>query len=304
MQEEGIGFVCVEDARYPQKLRRISATPYALYYIGRLPDETRKSVAIVGARTRSAYGSQITGKLARALAQNRMDIISGMAMGIDADAHSGALEENGDTYAVLGCGVDVCYPKRNRYLYEKMQDRGGILSEYPPGTPPLPGYFPQRNRIIAGLADYVIVMEARKKSGSLITADYAMEQGKEVYALPGRVTDALSEGTNHLIQQGAGIFVSVEDFLQELQLQPQNITTQIDFRKNLLEKRRIVGVCFIRFLSGGSWNPDRKKSLWSGRNSAGFREAGTERVHSGDHSELLYKNNLDDIRSTKWQSIW
>lgn len=101
------------------KLRRISATPYALYYIGRLPEETRKSVAIVGARTRSAYGSQITGKLARALAQNRMDIISGMAMGIDADAHSGALEENGDTYAVLGCGVDVCYPKRNRYLYEK-----------------------------------------------------------------------------------------------------------------------------------------------------------------------------------------
>ena len=166
LQGEGIGFVCVEDARYPQKLRRISATPYALYYIGRLPEETRKSVAIVGARTRSAYGSQITGKLARALAQNRMDIISGMAMGIDADAHSGALEENGDTYAVLGCGVDVCYPKRNRYLYEKMQDRGGILSEYPPGTPPLPGYFPQRNRIIAGLADYVIVMEARKKSGS------------------------------------------------------------------------------------------------------------------------------------------
>lgn len=93
-----------------------------------------------------------------------MDIISGMAMGIDADAHSGALEENGDTYAVLGCGVDVCYPKRNRYLYEKMQDRGGILSEYPPGTPPLPGYFPQRNRIIAGLADYVIVMEARKRA--------------------------------------------------------------------------------------------------------------------------------------------
>lgn len=97
----------------------------------------------------------------------------------------------------------------------------------------------------------------KKKSGSLITADYAMEQGKEVYALPGRVTDALSEGTNHLIQQGAGIFVSVEDFLQELQLQPQNITTQIDFRKIFL-KRRIVGVCFIRFLSGGSWNPDRK----------------------------------------------
>jgi len=180
-----------------------------------------------------------------------MDIISGMAMGIDADAHSGALEENGDTYAVLGCGVDVCYPKRNRYLYEKMQDRGGILSEYPPGTPPLPGYFPQRNRIIAGLADYVIVMEARKKSGSLITADYAMEQGKEVYALPGRVTDALSEGTNHLIQQGAGIFVSVEDFLQELQLQPKNITTQIDFRKNLLEKDESLVYALLDFYPVG-----------------------------------------------------
>ena len=230
LQEAGIGFVCVEDARYPQKLRRILAAPYALYYIGRLPEETRKSVAIVGARTRSAYGSQITGKLAGALAQNRMDIISGMAMGIDADAHSGALEENGDTYAVLGCGVDVCYPKGNRHLYEKIQERGGILSEYPPGTSPLPGYFPQRNRIIA---------------------DYAMEQGKEVYALPGRVTDALSEGTNHLIQQGAGILVSVEDFLQELQLQPKNIATQIDFRKNLLEKDESLVYALLDFYPVG-----------------------------------------------------
>lgn len=113
------------------------------------------------------------------------------------------------------------------------------------------GIFPQRNRIIAGLADYVIVMEARKKSGSLITADYAMEQGKEVYALPGRVTDALSEGTNHLIQQGAGIFVSVEDFLQELQLQPQNIMTQIDFRKNLLEKDESLVYALLDFYPVG-----------------------------------------------------
>ena len=131
-----------------------------------------------------------------------------------------------------------------------------------------------------------------------------MEQGKEVYALPGRVTDALSEGTNHLIQQGAGIFVSVEDFLQELQLQPKNITTQIDFRKNLLEKDESLVYALLDFYPVGLGTLIEKKSLWSGRNSAGFREAGTERVHSGDHSELLYKNNLDDIRSTKWQSIW
>ena len=251
LQELGIGFVSMEDPQYPEKLRCIASAPYALYYIGGLPEETRRRVAIVGARTRSAYGSQLTGKLAKALAKNQIDVISGMAMGIDADAHDGDLEGGGDTYAVLGCGVDVCYPKRNLHLYEKIKRNGGILSEYPPGTPPLPGYFPQRNRVISGLADYVIVMEARKKSGSLITADYAMEQGKEVYALPGRITDALSEGTNHLIQQGAGILVSVEDFLQELQLQAGNIATQIDFKKNLLEKDESLVYALLDFYPVG-----------------------------------------------------
>lgn len=251
LQEKGIGFVSMEDSRYPEKLRCIPAAPYALYYTGRLPQENKKRVAIVGARTRSAYGSQLTTRLAKALAQNQIDVISGMALGIDADAHAGALEGNGDTYAVLGCGVDVCYPRGNRYLYEKIEKQGGILSEYPPKTPPLPAYFPQRNRIISGLADYVIVMEARKKSGSLITADYAMEQGKEVYALPGRVTDTLSEGTNHLIQQGAGILLSVEDFLQELQLQAANIVTQIDFKKNLLEKDESLVYALLDFYPVG-----------------------------------------------------
>ena len=246
MQEHGIEFIPFFSKEYPPGLAEIPDPPFALFVKGTCPG-AKKKAAIVGARGCSGYGEHYTREFAEVLAAAGVDIISGMAMGIDADAHSGALEENGDTYAVLGCGVDVCYPKRNRYLYEKMQDRGGILSEYPPGTPPLPGYFPQRNRIIAGLADYVIVMEARKKSGSLITADYAMEQGKEVYALPGRVTDALSEGTNHLIQQGAGIFVSVEDFLQELQLQPQNIMTQIDFRKNLLEKDESLVYALLDF---------------------------------------------------------
>lgn len=251
LQENGIRFVSMEETSYPQKLRCIHTPPYALYYIGHLPDENRKQVAIVGARKRSGYGGQMTQRLAEALARSGADVISGMALGIDTDAHQGALAGEGETYAVLGCGVDFCYPQRNRYLYEKILAKGGILSEYPPGTKPYPAFFPQRNRIISGLSDYVVVMEAEKKSGSLITADYAMEQGREVYALPGRVTDPLSEGTNHLIQQGAGILVSVEDFLKEIRLETVNIVTQLDFRKNLLEKDESLVYALLDFYPVG-----------------------------------------------------
>ena len=236
LMESGAGFVSWEDDAYPEKLKIIAHAPYALYYVGKLPDESRKRVAIVGARGRSAYGSQVAGKLAKRLAEAKVDVISGMALGIDTDSHFGALDGKGDTYAVLGCGVDVCYPKSNQRLYEKITMCGGILSEYALHTPPLPAYFPQRNRIIAGLADYTVVIEARLKSGSLITADYAMEQAREVYALPGRITDELSQGCNHLIQQGAGVFVSVEDFLKEMRISGNFAEGQMDFRKNLLEK--------------------------------------------------------------------
>ena len=167
-------------------------------------------------------------------------MISGMAYGIDTDGHKGALDGGGQTFAVLGCGADVCYPKRNAYLYEKIQKEGGILSEFAPKTQPLPAYFPQRNRIIAGLSDYTVVIEARLKSGSLITADYAVEQGREVYALPGRVTDALSQGCNALIQQGAGVITSVEEFLGELHLDTGNTVSQTNFHKLLLEKDEVL----------------------------------------------------------------
>lgn len=236
LQARGISFVTLEDEEYPAKLKQIVAPPYALYYIGQLPAAPRRSVAIVGARGRSAYGSQVARALAKALAQAGVDVISGMALGIDTDGHMGALDGNGKTYAVLGCGVDVCYPRSNRFLYEKIPRSGGIISEFIPGTQPLPALFPQRNRIISGLSDYVVVIEARLKSGSLITADYAMEQAREVYALPGRITDELSQGCNHLIQQGAGVIVSVEDFLKEMKLSDVSTDVQMDFRKNLLEK--------------------------------------------------------------------
>jgi DNA processing protein len=143
-----------------------------------------------------------------------------MAQGVDSKAHEGALSvAGGETFALLGCGVDVVYPRQNRELYENMLDRGGIISEFPPGTPPRGANFPQRNRLISGLADIVLVVEAREKSGSLITADCALEQGRSIYALPGRVEDSLSCGCNRLIAQGAGIACSPDMLLEELRLE-------------------------------------------------------------------------------------
>lgn len=236
LMEQGIGFVSLEQSEFPEKVRHIPNPPYALYYVGKLPDENRKAVAIVGARTRSAYGSQVATELAKVLAQNGIQVISGLARGIDRDAHQGALEGGGDTYAVLGCGVNICYPKENRYLYNKMIETGGIISEYLPGTQPLAQQFPARNRIIAGFCNCVVVVEAKEKSGSLITADFAMEQGRDVYAVPGRICDSLSQGCNRLIKQGAGALISMEDFLSDLEILSEINYTQMDFRKNLLEK--------------------------------------------------------------------
>lgn len=236
LMEQGIGFVSKEQLEFPEKVRHIHNAPYALYYVGKLPDENRKTVAIVGARTRSAYGSQVASELAKTLAQKGIQVVSGLARGIDRDAHQGALDGGGDTYAVLGCGANVCYPSENKYLYHKMIENGGIISEYPPGTQPASGRFPARNRIIAGLSHCTVVVEAKEKSGSLITADFAMEQGRDVYAVPGRISDSLSQGCNRLIKQGAGALISIEDFLSDLEVLTEINYTQMDFRKNLLEK--------------------------------------------------------------------
>ena len=236
LMERGIGFVSKEQGEFPEKLKYIPNAPYALYYVGKLPEEKRKSIAIVGARGRSAYGSEVAKQLSKTLSLHGVQVISGLAKGIDGDAHKGALDGNGNTFAVLGCGVDVCYPKEHRYLYERIIETGGIISEYPPGTAPVAWQFPARNRIISGLSDCVVVIEAKEKSGSLITADFAMEQGRDVYALPGRITDPLSQGCNKLIKQGAGIVESVEDFMADLDILTERTYTQMDFRKNLLEK--------------------------------------------------------------------
>ena len=236
LMERGIGFVSIEQSNFPEKVRHISNPPYALYYVGNLPEENRKTVAIVGARARSAYGCQIAQELGKKLGEHGIQVVSGLARGIDRDAHQGTLDGGGNTYAVLGCGVDICYPKENKFLYQQMTQEGGIISEYPPGTQPLAQFFPARNRIIAGMSDCLVVVEAREKSGSLITADFAMEQGRDVYAVPGRIMDTLSQGCNYLIKQGAGVLLSVDDFLSDLEVLTDSSYVQMDFRKNILEK--------------------------------------------------------------------
>jgi len=216
--EKGIALVLFHDQVYPEKLKVISAPPYALYIKGQLPAAECFTAGIVGARRCSRYGETMAREIAGQLAANGVSIISGLARGIDGAAGRGALEAGGISYAVLGSGADICYPAEHIGLYMDLQKRGGIITEQPPGVPPLAYNFPARNRIISGLADAVIIIEAKTRSGSLITADMAMEQGKEVYALPGPVNSALSSGCNALIKQGAGIFISVEDFMQDVKI--------------------------------------------------------------------------------------
>lgn len=230
-KEQRIGFVTVYEKEYPESLKNISGMPYALFYKGNLLlEKDTLNIGIVGARRCSAYGETMTLKFAEHLAERGIHIISGMARGVDGIAHRGALNVSGRTCAVLGCGVDVCYPKEHRGLYEDIEHRGCLLSEYPPGTPPLGRNFPARNRIISGLSDLLLVMEAKEKSGSLITADMALEQGKDVYALPGNIENELSRGCNRLISQGAGILLGLEELVEELKISGK-ISEKVESRK-------------------------------------------------------------------------
>lgn len=229
LSEMGITFLSQEDADYPMRLRHIPDAPYGLFYKGKLPEEQDASVAVIGARECSQYGSYVASELGKYLGGKGIQIISGMARGIDGISQEAALTAGGTSFGVLGCGVDICYPAQNRRLYDRLVARGGVLSIYPPGTQPMPQLFPPRNRIVSGLADAVVVIEARNKSGTLITVDMALEQGKEVFVVPGRITDSLSSGCNKLIKQGAGILLSPQDFWEEINI--------------LLEKKRETHGC-------------------------------------------------------------
>ena len=209
-------FVTLEDDNYPEKLRMIFDKPYGLYYVGKLPDFS-KTVSIVGARRCSAYGKRMAMEIGEKLGENEFTVISGMARGIDAYGHRGCIDGGGSTIAVLGCGCDVIYPRENRLLYEEILATGGaVISEFQMGTEPIAMYFPMRNRIVSALSDAVVVVEAREKSGSLITADLALDQGKDIYVTPGRIGDSLSTGCNKLISQGAGVIYNTDAFVKEL----------------------------------------------------------------------------------------
>ena len=215
----GMSLVTIEDKEYPDRLRWIANPPYALFYIGDLSILNTRTIGIVGARRCSEYGKSCAFNLAKQLALRKNTIISGMATGIDSHAHLGSIEGSGKTAAILGCGADVVYPRNNKALYERIKKDGLVISEFSPGCAPLPINFPIRNRIVSGLSDILVVVEAKKRSGSLITADFALEQGKDVYTVPGRICDPLSEGCNRLISQGADVLTDIEEFAEQHQVE-------------------------------------------------------------------------------------
>lgn len=206
----------LEDADYPALLRAIPFPPPVLYLRGRLVPEDEQALAVVGCRRPSAYGQQAARDLTLELARAGLTIVSGLALGVDAEAHHAALDAGGRTLAVLAHGVDQIYPPANRKLHGRILENGAVLSEFPLTTLPHKGNFPRRNRIISGLALGVLVVEAGARSGSLITARWAVEQGREVFALPGQYHSALSEGTHALIQEGAKLVSRVQDILAEI----------------------------------------------------------------------------------------
>ena len=226
MQRQGIRFLSFDSPEYPEVLRHIYDPPAALYIKGRIPEENELLMAVVGGRRCSTAGRAAAHSICRGIAFSGISVISGMARGIDSCAHRGCLDGFGRTYAVLGCGVDICYPRENIELYEQIRQSGGLISEFPPGTPPRPWRFPVRNRLIAAMSHGILIVEARRKSGSLITAERGLEMGREIFAVPGRINDPLSEGCNLLIRDGAKLVMSHEDILDYFSLVSHSFTRQ------------------------------------------------------------------------------
>ena len=216
LEKAGARIVTLKDDDYPKRLKDIYDPPALLYLRGELKREDELAVAIVGSRKTSAYGREVTERIGEDLAHHGVTVVSGMARGIDSVAHKGALQGGGRTIAVLGCGVDVIYPSENRSLFHQIINQGAVLSEFPMGSPPEAGHFPRRNRIISGLSIGVVIVQASAESGSLITAGYALEQGREVFAVPGNIGVEGSRGTNQLIKEGAKLVESSEDILEEI----------------------------------------------------------------------------------------
>ncbi|MGE5239781.1 MAG: DNA-processing protein DprA [Chloroflexota bacterium] len=216
IRRSGAAVLTYTSEGYPASLRQIEDAPLLLYMLGTVGEHDRYAIAVVGSRAMTDYGQIMAERLARDLASRGITVVSGMARGIDTAAHRGALRAGGRSIAVLGSGVDTPYPPENKRLYEQLSGSGCVISEFPPGTPPFKENFPKRNRLISGLSLGVVVVEAAAGSGSLITARCALDQGKEVFAVPGNVTSPLSEGTNLLLKNGAKLVQGVDDILEEI----------------------------------------------------------------------------------------
>ena len=219
-RKEGIHFLMYEDALYPKRLKEIYLPPVVLFYKGRLELFNRLSIGIVGARNHTSYSKEALKYLLPDILERKVSIISGLARGVDSLAHQLTLDLKGETIAVIGNGINICYPKENQSLYDAIGKKGLILSEYPLDSPPLKFHFPYRNRIIAGLSHGLCVIEAKMHSGSLITANVALSENRQVFALPGNITSEYSKGTNELITAGAFPIRNANDILDSLHYFP------------------------------------------------------------------------------------
>lgn len=264
----GLRFLGRSDPAYPQLLRAIHDPPPGVYLRGAADAALlgRPAVAIVGARACSAYGRRVARSLGRDLAAAGLVVVSGMARGVDAEAHRGALEAGGATVAVLGCGVDRDYPAAHRELARQIGAAGLVVSEYAPGVEPAPWRFPARNRIVAGLCAATVVVEARERSGALITADFALEEGREVFAVPGEITSALSAGSNALLRLGATPLTAAEDVLESYGVSaPEPATVELgEDAATVLER--------LRAGPGGADELTRATGLTAGALSAALTE--------------------------------
>lgn len=228
------------DEEYPERLRNIQKPPTTLYVRGNVPSDDVPTVAIIGSREATDYGLDVARTLGRVLAKNGVAVISGMAAGADSAGQWGAIEGGGSTYAVFGCGINICYPARNYRLYDEiLLNGGGVMSEVPLDSPPLPKQFASRNRIISALSDAIVVIEARERSGTFITVNAALDQGKQVFALPGRITDPLSKGCLRLIKEGAEILTSPEDVLEYLHLKSSGEQVMMEKDSSMLNEQQL-----------------------------------------------------------------
>jgi len=237
----GLDLISIDDARYPVNLKNIPGAPILLYVKGKLEEMDRMAVAIVGSRRASYYGLNLAQKFGGELSVQGLTIVSGMARGIDTAAHNGALKAGGRTIAIIGSGFNYIYPEENKELAEEISRHGAVISEFSVDMPPKKENFPRRNRIISGLSLGTLVVEASRNSGAIITADFALEQGREVFALPGKVDTMSAYGTNELIKQGARLVTCAEDILEEFGMGPEIVLdTQIPMKEDICSKESIL----------------------------------------------------------------